>query len=915
MSVWDDLPLGPSLSGLTLKSCTAHARSEPSFACNVRRTLGEDLSVFVEGMKGILLGEHGPTRRLALLCTEHGLGREPDWEVIFSGSIRAAAYKNACAMHSHATLELSRSDTALHLAESIVDWWSSTSQSSAMATLEAFGAETRIVYHEDSHEWADVSKWEETDKADTVLRIDMPRHYKLVIPPMNNMYGAPWSKQLDAMHSDYTAAEQKTLLVLSKWDMHFSLPAMYSALSYGSALSLPQPPGPEPLLDFAVHSDPCSKCGGNWCFKEDGTFSSMRMGKTPGCTAMCHTECGEHGKTASTELFLGDPCALPCGKERTYHRHGPVTACYGIVERGGSWWPLIGPWPVQESLDAEWAFHPCVMARAVTFASHAVGLDQWVSLDKGVGAETISSLLSANLDNSVLSDKGKRARARALTFVGYIMWYGHVMICDRIPEIGYIQPGGKIEPHTPCSAGFTRTLATLSPVDRYTACIPSCLVTPGIARTLLDMEVYDRSGMHDTFYTLLHMSELDEPVANVDSLMSTWLTMQAPLIVRNVPEGAVCQSAKHMHDFVFSMLSSLKTQHRAQPRTPPSTWAVDTAPPAYCDDPMDVLLKVTGIRPPILAREWARRLEWLPPVPAPIPVMDVGVPCDPCTELGVRIMLNFGSYARLHRQLGRGLAEQFSEEFSDAAFAEFEANECSALPPVLTRIVWEHFRTRCTESFVYGWVFYYMAVHGDAYDSSHVEDSTVPRPCEKFAAHLDPSVQRNVPWGGGWSMPRALLKATNSVFVDLGHGEFRYHSEILPLCTRIVAFEIDLNAIRVAYSTFKDRSSMEMVSKVHFVPTTWEGFDLGLLRAPCMVAVAYRPGTKPPEMGSRPFHLLAADCRTAQGWDFPEAVETNAFFEAVDFRNHSGRWQHFASHKHVVDDAVAAVAFSKAVQM
>ena len=94
MSVWDDLPLGPSLSGLTLKSCVAQARSDPSFACDVRRTIGEDLSVFVEGMRDILVGDNGPTRRLALLCAEHGLGREADWEVIFSKTIRAAAYTN-----------------------------------------------------------------------------------------------------------------------------------------------------------------------------------------------------------------------------------------------------------------------------------------------------------------------------------------------------------------------------------------------------------------------------------------------------------------------------------------------------------------------------------------------------------------------------------------------------------------------------------------------------------------------------------------------------------------------------------------------------------------------------------------------------------------------------------------------------
>ena len=448
-------------------------------------------------------------------------------------------------------------------------------------------------------------------------------------------------------------------------------------------------------------------------------------------------------------------------------------------------------------------------------------------------------------------------------------------------------------------------MATLSPVDAKTSCVPTCLISSGVATTLLHLNVYDCAGYFDTYITLRRMSALTH--VSLDVYVARWIAGGFGLLARD--GGMPCKAdARQMHTDAASILASTKVRRRALPCTPPGTWLVDQAPAIFASDPCGAIKTIVADseHDDAIRSIWASRMTWMQDAPEPQLHMDVGIPCDPCIDLAVRFSLNFDQNKPMHCQVHVELSRAFSESFADRAFEVFEKNQCATLPTVLDNLVWETFRDRCVQHSEYGWLFAFMSVHGGMFDSQY--SPPIVHQKSHLAPRLDPSVQRNVPWSGGWAQPKRLIEATDALFVDLGHGQAKYLSSLAEVARGVVAFEIDLNAIRSAYGNITPRGSPD----IHLVPVSWEGYQLASISAHCVVAAAYRPGSSPPIMNHSRLHLLTADCDTAQDWGvIPDMYDTTKFAKATGVHGPSA-WRHRASSEQAVDDAVAAVTLTRA---
>ena len=889
--------------GAALAVCIMHAHKNPQFAVNVRSTHGDDLEVFVEHLEEVLW-DRGPTRRLVAIAKEHDIPCELftgyvdafSWQDVFPLSVRKRAALSMANMHEYERVNVPA--VADNVAQEVLKWnMRQTGDNEKMSTLRLFGNETILSYaNAQPSGTADISRW--TWEGTEYLHIQLPVRSKITWEHPDLDDAKTWQEQLSALQCSLTADEQFVFMVLSSTKGAMTLPAMYAAASYGAALTIPQCEYPAHLMDALVDGAPCTVCGSNLCLTASGDKSPMIV--CPTCGKMCHeacagSPCAEHDDGLETKMEA--PLCL--------YNQGKVSACYGLVKTAGAWNASIGPWPIVDRTDGLSSYHPVVLAAMVQRAARCVGQSRWIAISASYPRPTLADAVLANAEFLFQGIEGKRVRQKAASVVGDILWYGHVMVCDRRPALGDVSQGGKIPHALTCTKGFSRHLATLSPIDSITLCVPTCLITPGVATTLLHLNVYHPEGYFDTYTTLRRLSLVTH--VSLDIYVTRWITGGHGLLARE--GGSPCKAdGRQMHADAASILASSKVRRRALPCTPPCTWSVDQAPPVFACDPCSSLKAIVDDRmyDNAIAELWTSRFTWMQDPPKVEAHMDVGIPCDPCIDLAVRFSLNFDQNKPMHCQVHMELSKTFSEEFADRAFEVFENNQCSTLPPVLDNLVWETFRDRCVTHSEYGWLFAYMSVNGAMFDSQYSPPIVHQR--SHLAPRLDPTVQRNVPWSGGWAQPKRLIEATDATFVDLGHGEAKYLSSLAEPAKSVVAFEIDLNAIRSAYANVKPRGS----PKIHFVPVSWVGYQMASIPAHCVVAAAYRPGSTPPVMNHPRMHLLTADCDTAQDWGIiPDMYDTTEFAQATGIQSHSA-WRHRASCKRAIEDAIAAVALKHA---
>ena len=889
----------------SLALCVLQARNDPAFAVDVRATAGKDLDVFVKHLEDKLWCDSGPNRRMMSIAKEHGIPRDLldgsgdcfDWSDVFPLSVRTAAYTSMCSMHSYSREEL-RTSSAHDAARAILAWEVRSSGSSeAMATLHLFGYETRLNYsHAIPEGFVDLCRWSE--ESHEVLSVMLPCSRR---PLRWETIDASrdWANQLSTLQSDLDADEQFTFLVLSASEGSMSLPCLFSAASHGAAISLPQPAWPAAIKDIAVDSAACRVCGSTSCFTAEGVESSVfGCGQ---CNYVCHAACGglpcpTHGE--SVLKFEAPACP---------HRHGKTAACYGMKKGEGCWQALLGPWPIQDPEDGIWEYHASTLAAAVARAARCIGRNLWVPFTEPYAKATLADALAANAGDLLCAIDGKRVRYRTAAFLADVMWYGHVATCDRTPDLGAIGHGGKMLAPVLCSDGFAKAFATLAPEDQYSTVRATCLIGSGVATTLLDLRAYDYIGYARTYLALKKLCSITH--GSLDCYVARWFARGHPLIADSA-KGPFADEAREMHASAAKILASSKVRRRALPATAMSTWTIDSAEPVYARDPVKVLMDIAGPAARIedVTEAWASRMHWMADVPAQGSNVDVGIPCDPSVDLAVRFSLNFDEHSYMHTEVRTALRRAFSDAFAESAMQVFRSNQCAALPLVLDDIAWSTFRDRCVEHSEYGWFFMFMSIHGSSFRTQY--SGPVDSVGSDLRPRLDPKVQRNVPWMGGWAQPRRLLEHTDATLVDLGHGEAKYLVSLAEATDKVVAFEIDLNAIRGAFSNVKPRGD----PKFHFVPVSWVGYELSRVNSACIVAVAYRPGSVPPRMNHPRMHLLTADCDTAYGWlDIEGLQHTDKFITATGLKS-GGAWRHHVSSETTVQGAVDSFQLKQAME-
>ena len=872
----------------------------------VRVTQGKDVQVFVDHMEHLLWGKDGPNRRLVAIAKEHGIdcrlftGEEGcfDWSDVFPLRMRLEAASSMSLMHDYCRVTVKTSCPRAVAKELLEIQMRIGHVTKEMATLQLFGAETEI--HTSPHVppgHMDVSQWALNNKV--VLNVVVPDGCDLNWDTFTCEHSCLWTDQLSSMQSELSADDQFIHLALSATIGFMNLPMMYASAAYGACLSIPQPAWPCKQVDMALHGASCRDCDGTLCTTTDGNFSPMVF--CSGCGAMHHEACMPCGCDAS--LFTTEFSDAMCE-----NMHGKVSACYGLKCKNGSWNAMMGPWPIADDSDGIWMMHPTTLAHSVQRAARCMGRDMWVPLNRPYTKPTLSDAILANAPNIFNGMTGKRVRQRTASFVGDLLWYGHVITCDRTPDVGEFGSSGHLKQLLIASKGFALNMATRSPLDRYDSLCAAGFITSGIGTTLLQLEVYEYYGFCRTFLVLRQLSRLTD--VSLSWYFARWFAGNHPLISDAPADGSktpvFASTAKHMHCSVAHILSSSKVRRRALPCTQPGTWTVDTVEPVYAKDPCSTLEEIAGhtSNKNEIAEMWSSRASWMPDVPLQSPSLDVGIPCDPYTELSVRFSMNWDLHAFMHREVHEALTLAFSESFADSAFKVFEKNKSATIPPQIDDSIWESFRSLCVEHSEYGWFFYYMATHGDDFDT-HYSSAEVENPAE-LNPRIFPCVQRNVPWAGGWAQPKRLLQCSDAALVDLGHGSARYLSKLADEATRTVAFEIDLCAIREAYTSVVPRGRPD----VHFVPVSWVGMGLSEIGDPCIVATAYRPGSVPPKMDHPRMHLLTADCDTAFHWSgFPQLTDTLQFSDATGVKQ-GGSWRHRVSSAKVAEDAVLAAAIA-----